>query len=572
MVFDNKYFTSTDTESYFTVSDKEKIYDAASGIILGEASKFGQTPLQAVQLAANHGLPSVMLSLMQPQQGVRADATLNVDRMSELQQTAVGEIIKVNNMNFTMHAPTVDIMGLDSQQGQRGHISAAKKAENMHLLKFNMKQADKISETAGLKNTPFCIHTTNGVGSVGNKFDSGYRDRDGHIIYGTRNAMIDRETGMLLPGDSSFQMMNINDVNLKSYKFVPGTETPNGTMALFEITPKRKVEMQNATALNEERKKIAEAQSTINQLTSGPNAISMNDPLISDLRTTIRTAEAQIAHLDSPMYATGKSKRQFVDVTTYSNATVPDQVASLAMHSLKDTKTHPIIAIENEPAWQMGSNPEILLDWVKKSREKFADDLVKKENYDRSTAEDKAKELIGITLDTGHLNTLKSQINPKTHKAWTDKELQKAVKDMAAAGTKLVHIADNIGELGQDTHLMIGRGDVQNAEFLKILKENGFKGQAQFEAFTGENEFDKFTSQASLMGLGAPMYSTTPTPRFTEVGTDFSTPYSMRNTSYGHALPALHWSQWGGPFAGLQSTFGASPGQQKDKFSGAPTE
>ena len=142
----------------------------------------------------------------------------------------------------------------------------------------------------------------------------------------------------------------------------------------------------------------------------------------------------------------------------------------------------------------------------------------------------------------------------------------------AGASTKLVHIADNIGEFGQDTHLMIGRGNTNNEEYLKILKENGFKGQAQFEAFTTESEFDKLGPKANLMGMGAAMYSSTPTPTFTQVGMEMQAPYALRNASYGHQLPALHFSQWGGPFAGLQSTFGAGGGQKKDQFSGTPTE
>jgi len=49
-------------------------------------------------------------------------------------------------------------------------------------------------------------------------------------------------------------------------------------------------------------------------------------------------------------------------------------------------------------------------------------------------------------------------------------------------------------------------------------------------------------------------------------------PYSLRNVNYGHQIPSLHFSQWGGPFAGLPSTFGAGQGERKDQFSGTPTE
>ncbi|MBN1924050.1 MAG: sugar phosphate isomerase/epimerase [Nanoarchaeota archaeon] len=571
MVFDDKYFTSVDTSSYFTVSEKEKIYDAASGIQLGESFSPANTPLQGAQLAANHGLPTFMISAWEPAGGEKGGGGHGtaVDRISQLQEKAIGEVIAVNNMNFAMHAPIVDIMGLDSRQ-QGGVLSSEKKRENLNLLKFNIDQADRIADTAKLKNTPVNIHTTNGIGSVGHKFDSGYRTKEGEVVWGTHNAMVDRDSGRFFPIDSKFQYMNINEGNSFGYNKVDGTETSDGVMALYEITPEKAIIMQNNTALNEERKKIADAQIRIKQLQDAKTDPS--DPVFEDLNTTIRTAQAQISHLEAPAYGTGTMKNQFVSVVDYSNVVVPKQIAELAMHSLKKTKTNPVIAVENEPGFQLGSNPTILVDWVDRARKEFSNRLVKDEGYDRSSAEDKAKELIGLTLDTGHLNTLKSQINPDTNKPWTDEELKKMAEKMAKTGAKLVHIADNIGELGQDTHLMIGRGNVQNAEFLKILKENGFKGQAQFEAFTQETAFDKLGAQANLMGLGAPMYSSTPAPRFTEVGSDFSSSYSLRNANYGHMMSPLHWSQWGGPFAGLQSTFGAGGGQQKDQFSGTPTE
>lgn len=569
MAFDDKYFTSMDTTSYFTENSNTEIYNAASGLTLGEASKFGQTPLAAVNVTANHGLPSIMLGLMAPQRGQRGDATLSADRMSKLQEKAVSELLAVNKMNLAMHAPIVDIMGIgDSPRGGAG-MSAQRRSENLKLLKMNLDQTDRIADKAGLKEVPVNIHVSNSIGDINTKFDSGFKDNDDNVVWGTKDYMVDRDTGQVMPINSDFQWMSLTEGSKKNYKLVKNTTTKDGSMALFEISPEVNIRMANSTALNEQRKKIAETQATINNLLQ--SGTSANDPIIQDLQVTINTAKSKIQHLESPYFGTGDSKQQFVKIKDMSNKIVPKQIAELAMHSLKNTKTHPIVAVENEPAWQLGSRPELLIDWVEKGRKEFADKLIKKEGYNRKAAEDKAKELIGVTLDTGHLNTLKSQINPDTNKPWTDKELREQVKKMAVTGAKLVHIADNIGEFGQDTHLMIGRGNTENEEFLKILKENGFKGQAQFEAFTTETEFDKLGQQASLMGLGAPMYSSTPVPRFQDVGTNFSM-YNMRHASYGHQLPQLHFSRWGGPFAGLQSTFGAKPQGSRDQFSGTPTE
>ncbi|PJA22802.1 hypothetical protein COX58_01175 [archaeon CG_4_10_14_0_2_um_filter_Archaea_38_6] len=568
MAFDDEYFTSVDTSSYFTVNGKSSIYNAAQGITLGESFTPALTPLAGTNLAINHGLPSVMISAWEPKAGVREGHGAAVDRISQLQEQAIGELLSVNKMNLTMHAPIVDIMGIISNE-RGAQVSSQQRQDTMNLLKFNMKQADRISEKAGLEKIPFNIHASN-FGAVGHRFDSGFRNNKNETILGTHDYLVDKDSGRIIPNDSDFQFMDIKKGKESDYDIIPDTVQPGGVMALFEITPDKRMGMANRTALDEEWKKVADAQIKIKQLKD--QGVDPKSEIMKNLNTTIHTAMTKIEHLESPYFKSEEKKQQIIHMKDFSEAVVPKQLAELAMASLKDTKTHPVIAVENEPGWQLGSNPELLISWVNKGREEFADKLVNNEGYSRKDAEMKANELIGVTLDTGHLNTLKSQINPKTNKKWTDNELEEQARRMAATGAKLVHIADNIGELGQDTHMIIGRGNAKNEEYLKILKEHGFKGQAQFEAFTGECEFDKLSAQANLMGLGAPIYSMQAVPRFTEVGMDLQGPYSLRNVNYGHQIPSLHFSQWGGSFAGLPSTFGAGQGERKDQFSGTPTE
>jgi sugar phosphate isomerase/epimerase len=143
------------------------------------------------------------------------------------------------------------------------------------------------------------------------------------------------------------------------------------------------------------------------------------------------------------------------------------------------------------PLNQFGK-PSDVIDIVKKSREKFAEELRNKENLGYAEAEEAANRIIGLTLDIGHLNVFKSKIkDPKTGEYYSESDLQKEAEEMAKAGVKFVHIADNMGELGKDSHLMIGRGNANIDKMLDILKENGFQGQAVTESFEGESEFDK---------------------------------------------------------------------------------
>ncbi len=563
--FDDQYFTSVDTASYFTANGDKSLYNALQGLYIGESSNPAISPIEATNLAINHGLTTLMLPLWAPADNKNQKMATSIDMFSEQQQRAIGELLSVNKMNLTIHAPIVDMLGVSDSKGNL-RIDASERSKNINVLKVALKQTDNIAKNAGLKNIPFCIHTTNGVGSVEEKFDSGFRTKDGKVVYGTKGLMVDINTGQIMPADSKFQFMNINEANQRGYKKVNGTETADGTMALFEIPPKTHIEMQNNTALNENYKKLADATARMNELIA--SGVSENDPIVRTLKTTINTIKAEIQHLESPYFGTGKLKRQFVDIRDYSNKVVPEQLAELAMESLENTETHPVIAVENEPQWQLGSNPNLLMEWIDKGRERFAQKLIEK-GWDPQKAKKKAEEMIGITLDTGHLNTLKAQIGPDG-KPYTDKDLKEMVERMAKKGVKLVHIADNMGELGKDSHILIGRGNAKIDEYLEILKKNGFKGQAQFEAFEKEMEIEKMATMWNLMGANVPVYSTRPSPRFADIELNPSYMYTMRNTNYGHTLPQLHFGMWGGPFAGLRSTFGAAP--SRDKFSGAPTE
>ncbi|MDD5499969.1 MAG: hypothetical protein PHT91_03805, partial [Candidatus Nanoarchaeia archaeon] len=88
------------------------------------------------------------------------------------------------------------------------------------------------------------------------------------------------------------------------------------------------------------------------------------------------------------------------------------------------------------------------------------------------------------------------------------------------------------------------------------------------ESYEGEGDFDKNWARNNIRALGS-MYESGRGPSIMDV--DMSNQYAMRSSNYGHKVPDLHWSQWGGPFAGMQSTFQGSTGDKRDSFSGTPT-
>ena len=144
--------------------------------------------------------------------------------------------------------------------------------------------------------------------------------------------------------------------------------------------------------------------------------------------------------------------------------------------------------------------------------------LVEQKGYSTEDAKKKANELIGFTLDTGHLNTMKQW-------GWDKKKLLEMTRKMAPH-TKHVHIADNIGKFGEDSHILIGRGDTPISEMMEILKENGFKGSPAFEAFTTEGGV-AVPTWANVEAINSPFYQTGASPSVPEISGDMSSPYSF---------------------------------------------
>jgi Xylose isomerase-like TIM barrel len=579
MAFDSKYFTGNDSNSYFT--ENSNLYKSSQGLTIGEELGFGNNPLSSIKKSVEHGFQTLMIGFGAPGQGRGNEGIGNMDRISQQQLDASAEMLRLNKMNFISHAPfDLDLMGISGEAGKAQEISAEKREENLRVFKKVIANTDSIAKKADLKNIPLTIHPVNSIGAQDELFDSGFKDNDGNIVYGKTGTMIKKDTGQLAPMKSTFKWLPIKEYSSKDnkglYKKINGTQKED--YALFEITPDQHLNVANRTALDDFYKKTSDAEIKMKQIerdTFGINTkvndqqksyLQENNPGYRNLLVEINSLQSEIAHASSPQIGGRGGGNLFIKATDYANQIIPEQISKLALASYK-TKSQPVLAIENLPVHQFGS-PKDVVTIVEESRKKFAEKLQQNEGLDRDAANKKSNELIGLTLDIGHLNTFKSKINPATNKFWTDDDLKKETKKMAKSGVKLVHIADNIGEFGRDSHLMIGRGNAKIDEMLDILKQNGFKGQAAIESYEGEGDFDKVWARNNMKAMGS-MYQSGKGPSVIDV--DMSAQYSSRNSNYGHNVSNLHWSQWGGPFAGMHTTFGGGGKDKRDSFSGTPT-
>jgi len=569
MVFDAKYFTGSDSSSYLT--ENSKLFSSSQGILVGEELGFGNNPLSSTQKALMHGFQTVMIGMVSPGGGKAQEGIGNIDRISQQQMDATAEMLRLNKMNFITHGPIIDLLGISGGEGKEQGISSQRREESVRMFEKTIENTDRMAQNAELKNIPITIHPPMTLGPQGELFDSGYKKNNGEVIYGKTGSMINKNTGQVQPMQSTFKWLPIKSG--RGYEKVEDTED-NG-FALFQITPEKYLEMANNTSLSDVDKKIAEVTLKMRQIERDNGyATPLNDeqqinyakanPGYGSLITERNSLDSDRSHLTK--LGQGSGTNVFESASDYANKVIPDQINRLAMASYK-TKTQPVLAVENLFSSSFGS-PKDVIAIVSESRKKFAETLVKKEGLDEEDAQNKAAEIIGITLDIGHLNTFKSKINPDTGKYWNDDDLKKEAEKMAKAGVKLVHIADNIGEFGNDSHLMLGRGNAKVDEMLDILKQNGFKGQAAIESYEGEGEFDKVWAKNNIRALGS-IYQSGKGPSFSDI--DMSNQYSLKSGNYGHKVPELHWSQWGGPFAGLQSTFGAAASDKRDSFSQTPT-
>jgi hypothetical protein len=174
----------------------------------------------------------------------------------------------------------------------------------------------------------------------------------------------------------------------------------------------------------------------------------------------------------------------------------------------------------------------------------------------KEEAEKEAKAHIKATFDTQHLGMWFKDFEPlqgetrqdrkKRFDKWYLEEVEKMAKEDIIGN---VHLVDALG--GGHQHLPAGQGDLPLKEALKILKNHGFKGSINSEAY-GEERFGQgrilletwrnFGSNIySMSGYGMPGM---PSPSWNDVRNSYFgrsyPPYFI----FGAYSPSNEWTLW----------------------------
>ncbi len=212
----------------------------------------------------------------------------------------------------------------------------------------------------------------------------------------------------------------------------------------------------------------------------------------------------------------------------------------------------PKINIENMYSGMAFSSLEDMNKLIVESKNKFAQKLINEKGIDEKSARQKADEVIGMTLDVGHLNISKKQ-------GFTDKDLLKEV-DAIKKHVKHVHLTDNFGF--SDSHLPPGMGNVPFKEILEKLEKAGFKGNKIVEAGGFVQHFQQSPYVPSLEGLGSPMYSSGPGPYWNQ-SLGLQQGYL---SGYGMMLPNTNYQTFGAGFSQLPQELGGELARGGGKF------
>jgi hypothetical protein len=175
-----------------------------------------------------------------------------------------------------------------------------------------------------------------------------------------------------------------------------------------------------------------------------------------------------------------------------------------------------------------GAHPDEIRNIITKSRQEMTN-MLTKQGYSRHEAEEKAKQHIKGTLDSGHFNMWRQHFqakegeNPaqtsKRFEKWYIGETEKMFKNGLIGQ---IHLSDNWGY--DDEHLTAGQGNIPLKEFIKLAEKHGIKNIiAERGSFNGPTILPD-----TLAAIGSPVYSLGRRISFNNI----------RNAHFGYAAPA----------------------------------
>jgi sugar phosphate isomerase/epimerase len=328
---------------------------------------------------------------------------------------------------------------------------------------------------------------------------------------------------------------------------------------------------------NEERKKIEEVGKEYSLLMSSGHVLALDSngrPLSgSDGRyiKKVGAVESEMKILDDAVVKLREVIEEhgvpqvYKPVEEFAKDKAAETFGNLAFKSVKEYKeSAPFLAIENMYQGMAFSRAEDMQGLIDSARKKFVENAVKSVKngglgMDEKEAKKRAEEVIGMTLDVGHLNMMRKH-------GFSEEDVIKEAGKMAKM-VKHVHLTDNFGY--SDSHLPPGMGNVPLKDILKQLEKDGKLQdfRAIVEAGTFVQHFKKSPYTHVLSAFGSPIYGPSK-PVYWNQTADVQGGYFGSPMAY---FPEKHFSLYGSGFSGLPEELGGQMPGTQSKFAGTPS-
>ena len=519
---------------------------------LGATTNHMQNQLQSANLGMNWGVRSLELGFM----GSTWEGA-PLGKLSSVEREEIVHLAKLNRVNLTIHGPYVDPAGFNSNS----HVfDESERLNSVKEFEDAITFADQIGTANKVDHIPVVMHGSNAAPGSPNPNEAMYfadRESGGVGVLQTRGNFVSKELiSQYLPAD----------VVEKEFKpKEPGSDIgslrPRAQIMLHEEQAKQQfgIELANMDySLEHHQGRLERAQQS--------NNVELIDSIKKEIEALFFQKEmkkVEMKHFEQEYIH--KDKQRYIPAEQMAVEKVAQTAAQLAEFSLEHTKSQPTIAIENIYPNMALSRIDDLNKTIVLARETFIKNMTPK--IGRDAAESASEELIGSTVDIGHLNMWRKYKNPDTGDYYSKADIEQWAMD-ARKYAKHVHLTDNFGDV--DAHLPVGWGNAPIKEVVDRYKKEGFTGDMILETpGVGEKGSQMMVGiPASFEQLG---YELSPTMNWTDaVSSYFMAGYAFTGFQ---TLPDVSFRLYGAGFSGLPySTGSALPGSrgEETKFSGTP--
>jgi sugar phosphate isomerase/epimerase len=291
------------------------------------------------------------------------------------------------------------------------------------------------------------------------------------------------------------------------------------------------------------------------------------DEQIKKIETNIKHSQETAAAQWSQAAEAEETIRHVKSAEDYALNEAYDSYAQAAISAMRHSdklekqgklKKPMFIALENLFPESYGAHPDELMKLVQGSRNKMVHVLKANYNMTEEQAKKEAEEHINTTMDTGHLNIWRKywKGDPKKSMQENDEQFDKWMLDKIGEMTRKkmighIHIDDNYGY--HDDHLAPGEGNTPIKQMVKVLKENGYKGEMIVEPgadyYTDVGGFQSVMKTWKLFGNTAYGSASGISPRAGNWGKVNYGWFGQTQPAYftfGGYIPSDEWTMWSG--------------------------